>query len=72
MLSQIRRILDTSSNPRNVVLWATACTTFFGFFRLGELLMDVKDAFNPALNLAWGDVAVDNQENPEMIQIHLK
>ena len=72
VLSQIRRILDTSSNPRRVVLWAIACTAFFGFFRLGELLMDVKDAFNPAVNLAWGDVAVDNNENPQMIRIHLK
>ena len=34
--------------------------------------MDAKDAFNPAVNLAWGDVAVDNQENPQMIPIHLK
>ena len=54
-------------NPRKVVLWAIACTAFFGFFGLGELLMDAKDAFNPAVNLAWGDVAVDNQENPQMI-----
>ena len=30
--------------------------------------MDVKDAFNPAVNLAWGDVAVDNRENPQMIR----
>ena len=67
MLAQIRRILDTLSNPRKVVIWAIACTAFFGFFRLGEFLMDVKDAFNPAVNLAWGDVAVDNQENPQKI-----
>ena len=30
--------------------------------------MDVKDAFNPAVNLAWGDVAVDNRKNPQMIR----
>ena len=34
--------------------------------------MDAKDAFNLAVNLAWGDVAVDNNENPQMIRIHLK
>ena len=53
MLSQIK-ILDTSSNPRKVVLWAIAGTAFFGLFCLGERLMD----FNPAVNLAWGDIAV--------------
>ena len=38
VLAQIRRILDTSSNPRKVELWAIACSAFFEFFGLGELL----------------------------------
>lgn len=72
VLAQIRRILDISSNPSKVALWAISCSAFFGFFRLGELLPDSRNAFNAAVDLAWGDVAVDNQDNPQMVRIHLK
>ena len=59
-------------NPRKVEHWAIAYTAFFGFFRLGELLLDARNTFNPTVDLAWGDIAVDNQENPQMLRIHLK
>ena len=38
VLEQIRITLDRSSNPQKVLLWAEACTAFFGFFRLRKLL----------------------------------
>ena len=41
MLAQIRRILYTLTNPRKVELWVIAYT------RLGKLLLDVKNVFNP-------------------------
>ena len=50
---------------------AVATTAFFGFFRLGELLPLSAATFNAATDLAWGDVAVDNRQNPRMTQIHL-
>ena len=39
---------------------------------LGELLPESAKPFNPALGLAWGDVALDNQAAPRMVQFHLK
>lgn len=45
---------------------------FFGFLRLGELLLPSQDAFNPRLHLAWGDVAVDDARNPRMVRCHFK
>ena len=41
VLAQIIRILYTLTNPRKVELWAIAYT------RLGKLLLDVENAFNP-------------------------
>ena len=38
------------------VLWAVACSAFFGFFRLGELLPVTGAAYNPRTSLSWGDV----------------
>jgi len=53
-------------------LWAIACTVFFVFFRLGELLLETAQAFNQSTNLAWGDVAMDSLTNPQRVQVHLK
>ena len=39
---------------------------------MGELLLDARNAFNPTVDLAWGDIVVDNQENPQMLRIHLR
>ena len=72
MLGKIKTALFDSSNPKKVVIWAVACTAFFGFFRLGELFSESRRAFVPATDLSWGDVAVDNHSSPRMIQIHLK
>ena len=72
LMNRMRVSLSASSNPEKVVIWAVVCSAFFGFFRLGELLPDSVNSFNPALGLAWGDVALDNQAAPRMVQFHLK
>ena len=48
------------------------CTAFFGFFRLGELLQSLQAHFNPELHLSWGDMAVDNPQNPKMLKLRLR
>ena len=72
ILLQIKRALGSSSHPDKLTLWAVCCTAFFGFFRLGELLLESPTAFNAQVNLAWGDVAVDDRANPNMVRIRLK
>ncbi len=72
VLEQIRLGLASSSHPHKGPLWAIACTAFFGFFRLGELLPEPSRSFDPTVSLTWGDVAADNQNQPTMIRIHLK
>ena len=72
ILSRIQQFLSSSPDIDKHAVWAVAITAFFGFFRLGELLPESANAFNEATDLAWGDVAVDNRQDPTMIQIHLK
>ena len=72
LLRDIRSELERSANPERGVLWAVCCTAFFGFFRLGELLLTKPSDFDPRLSLAWGDMAVDDRQNPKMIKFHLK
>ena len=72
LLRRIKQTLDATRHPNSQLLWAIACTAFFGFFRLGELLLESQSAFSQTLHLAWGDVAVDNPQTPKMVRFRLK
>ncbi len=71
LLEKIHHFLMGSSNAEKIVIWAVACTAFFGFFRLGELLPMSDPTGSVPKGIAWGDVALDNRVHPSMIQIHL-
>ena len=68
-MKRIKHALDTSLNPEKAAVWAVASTAFFGFYRLGELLLDSAKSFDENMCLSWGDVAVDDRVAPKM---HLK
>ena len=53
-------------------MWAVCCTAFFGFFRLGEILLLPGSTYDSNIHLSVGDVAVDNVEDPKMLQISLR
>lgn len=72
LLGQIHSHLVHSSHPDKVLIWAVASAAFFGFCRLGELLVKAPNKYNPRTHLSWGDVAVDSKESPSMVKIHLK
>lgn len=72
VLKKVQDYLRATPNPETVVIWAIACSAFFGFFRLGELLLDSPSTYNPNTCLSWGDVAVDSRVAPSKVQIHLK
>ncbi len=73
ILQQIRGVWNSrAADPDTTMLWAAVTTCFFGFFRAGEITVPSAAAFNPAVHLAWGDVAINNPRNPTLVVIHLK
>ena len=72
VLSDIGSYLESCALQEKALLWAIACTAFFGFFRLGELLPSTENSFNPATDIIWGDVSIDSHSAPTMFQVHLK
>ena len=71
-LRAIHSALNISAEPDRVLVWAVASLAFFGFFRLGELLLDRESAYSQTTHLSWGDVATNSRENPAILRIHLK
>ena len=72
MLKAIRAMLDASVEPDRELVWAVVALAFFGFFRLGELLLDRGWAYSHMTHLSWSDVAIDDCDEPTAIRIHLK
>ena len=72
ILRAIKSHLETSSYTDTAVFWAIASAAFFGFFRLGELVLQVGVEWDKQCHLSWGDVAVDSHSSPSIVQIHLK
>ena len=52
------------------LLWAAATTCFFGFFRAGEITVPSASMFDPAVHLAWGDVAISADNR--VVRVFLK
>ena len=52
ILSRIHHFWSSSAaDPETIMLWAAACTCFFGFFRAGELMAPSSLGFNPSAHL---------------------
>ena len=49
------------------IFWTCSCVSFFGSFRIGELLASCKNSFDPSSTLLWGDVKL--KENCCMIHV---
>ena len=50
--------------PDSVMLWAASVLCFFGFFRADEITTQTIAEFDSSKHLTWGDMAIDNVNNP--------
>ena len=72
MLRRLQSPLDTAAGRDSTAYWAIATAAFFGFFRLGELLVEAETSHNPTLHLCWGDVAINDRSAAMMVKFHLR
>ena len=54
----------------HTMIWAVCTLCFFGFLRAGEVTCD--GTFDPGTHLRFDDIAIDNPENPSVMQVHIK
>ena len=73
VLLKMRKVWESDSrNPDNIMLWAAACSCFFGFFRAGEITVPSEGAYDAGTHLNFADVAIDDPKNPSLMRIRLK
>ena len=54
------------------MLWAAACTCFFGFLRSREATVPSRSAYDPAIHLSVSDITVDSHSTPTSIALRIK
>ena len=57
--------LMASSRTDRQLIWAVASLAFFGFFRLGELLVEAPDQYDRAGHLSWGTLQWTTGRTPQ-------
>ena len=73
ILGHLKHIwLHPPANPDYIMLWAAACTGFFGFLRAGEFTVPSVQDYDPEVHLSIADIAVDNHSVPSVIRIRIK
>ena len=60
------------TDPDIIMLWAAVAVCFFGFFRAGEITIPTLSSIDSSRHLAWGDIAADDTEQPQMLKVHLR
>ena len=55
-----------------VMTWAACCLTFFGFLRVIEFTVPSDDQFKQTCYLCLSDIAIDNWDNPQMLQVKIE
>ncbi len=63
-----------TANPSHngLMLWAAACTGFFGFLRAGEFTVPSAGAYDKDVHLNLADLATDCHYRPTLFRVRLK
>ena len=73
IMQKLREVwLSTPLLPDNIMLWAAACTAFFGFMRAGEFTVPSVEAYDPEVHLNLGDLALDSHTTPTIARLNIK
>ena len=73
LLAQLRGSWHANQSKRDAsMLWAAAAMCFFGFLRVGEVVVPSDSAFDPSVHLSAADISVDSRSSPTYVAVNIK
>ena len=54
------------------MLWEPPACAFFGFHRMGEVVVLSHTQYNPEVPLSFGDVEVNSESQPRWLEVRIK
>ena len=73
LLAKLRGVWYAGQSKRDaMMLWAAATMCFFGFLRVGEVMVPSNLAFDPSMHLLVADISVDSHSGPTYIAVNIK
>ena len=54
------------------MLWGASCLCFFGFLRMGEVVVPSEASYDPAVHLNFEDVRVNDRSRPQWLEVRIK
>ena len=55
-----------------VMLWGASCLCFFGFLRMGEVVVPSETQYDPEVHLSYGDIKVNSRSQPRWLEVRIK
>jgi len=72
-MDSIYAVLSKNPNQyQEIMLWAACCTASLAFFRVGEMTVPTKMAYDPSIHLSLKDVALSSRSMPTIIWLTIK
>ena len=73
ILTQLQtRWIKNPPSHDGLMLWAAACTGFFGFLRAGEFTVPSAGTYDREVHLSLNDLATDCHSNPSLFRVRIK
>ena len=73
MLRELKEVWQRHPNKKDArMLWAAATMCFFGFLRVGEIVIPSDSGFDPSIHLTPKDVKVSDLQDPRWLVVRIK
>ena len=73
VLRQLKSVWERKEDLNDAcMLWAASCLCFFGFLRMGQVVVPSNSSYGPEVHLSVGDIKVNDRKKPSFLEVRIK